>query len=248
MAMNKNVREEFKRLKQAIREVRPRYDRAIAAFDADGTLWNTDLGEALFDYQIRHELLPNLPKDPWARYEYLKNNVSHEVAYIWLAQINEGLPLTQVQKWAQEAVDEIHPVPVFEEVKDVIAQLLDLNVEVYIVTASIKWAVEPGAKLVGLKPENVIGIRTKIKNGLVTTEQDGPLTYRGGKVDGLKTVAGDVKPFLCAGNTEGDLMLLENASDLRLVISGSPPGDRNYETEMTMLKIAKDRDWFSVRY
>lgn len=246
--MAKNLSEEFNRLKQAIREVRPRHSRAIAAFDADGTLWNADLGEALFDYQVRNRLLKGLPADPWAHYEHLKAKVSHEVAYIWLAQINEGLPLTQVQKWAQEAVDEMRPVPVFEEMKDVIAQLLDLGVEVYIVTASIKWAVEPGAELVGLKPENVIGIRTKVKNGLITRDQDGPITYRAGKVEGLRAVVGDVRPFFCAGNTEGDLPLLESATDLRLVVTANPPSNHNFPTEQRMLKLARERGWHSANY
>ncbi len=248
LAMDKSRLDTFKRLKQAVREVRPRYGRAIAAFDADGTLWNTDLGEALFDYQVRNKLLVGLPSDPWAHYESLKKNVSHEVAYIWLAQINKGLPLKQVQAWAQKAVDEMNPVPVFPEVKDLIAELLDLKAEVYIVTASIKWAVEPGAALVGLKPENVIGIRTKVRDGLVTTEQDGVITYRGGKVEGLRAVVGETRPFFCAGNTEGDLLLLESATDLRLVIAGNPETNHNFETEQRMLKLAAERNWFSVRY
>ena len=248
LPMDKSRPDTFQRLKQAVREIRPRYPRAIAAFDADGTLWNTDLGEALFDYQVRNKLLPNLPPDPWAHYERLKAEVSHEVAYLWLAQINEGLPLAQVRAWAQTAVDEMSPVPVFPEVVDLIAELLALKVEVYIVTASIKWAVEPGAALVGLKPENVIGIRTKVTGGLVTTEQDGPITYRGGKVEGLKAVVGPAKPFLCAGNTEGDLLLLESATDLRLVIAGNPESNHNFATEQRMLQLADERGWFSARY
>ena len=248
LRMDKSRLDTFKQLRLAVRDLRPRYDRAIAAFDADGTLWNTDLGETLFGYQVRNKLLPGLPPDPWAHYEGLKANVSHEVAYLWLAQINDGLPLVQVQAWAQAAVAEMHPVPVFPEVKDLIAELLDLKVEVYIVTASIKWAVEPGAALVGLTPDNVIGIRTKVKNGLITTEQDGPITYRAGKVEGLKAVIGETSPFLCAGNTEGDLALLENATDLRLVIAGNPESNHNFPTEQRMLKLARERGWFSVRY
>src|SRR6185295_2417671 len=110
--------DEWKTLKKAIEAARARQARPIAAFDADGTLWNTDLGEALFDYQVRKRLVPGLPPDPWAHYEHLKADVSHEVAYLWLAQINEGQPLEQVRQWAREAVAAMAPVPVFREVKD----------------------------------------------------------------------------------------------------------------------------------
>lgn len=239
---------DFTALKSALSEARKKHSRAIAAFDADGTLWNTDLGEALFGYQVKKRLLPDLPADPWAHYEHLKEHVSHEVAYIWLAQINKGLPLTQVQLWAKQAVEALHPVPVFPEIKDLIAYLLKLNVEVYIVTASIKWAVDPGAHLVGLSAENVIGIRTKVVDGIVTTEQDGPLTYRQGKVEALLSRTGGIRPFFAAGNTEGDLPLLESATDLRLVVAGFPESNHNFPTEQRMLALAKERTWFAARY
>lgn len=238
----------FSQLKIAVREARTRQVRPVAAFDADGTLWNTDLGEALFDYQIRNNLLPQLPKDPWAHYQSLKVEQSHEVAYLWLAQINSGLPLAQVRTWAKAAVDELAPVPLFREVKELISLLLELEVEVYIVTASIKWAVEPGAHLVGLKPEQVIGIETRVENGIITEHQHGPITYRRGKVDGLLARTDGQTPFFAAGNTEGDLPLLESANEIRLVVAGSPHGDRNFETEQRMLTIAAQRRWFAFNF
>ncbi|MGE3387759.1 MAG: HAD family hydrolase [Bdellovibrionales bacterium] len=231
-----------------LKTARAKHGRAIAAFDADGTLWNTDLGEALFDFQVRNKLLSGLPPDPWGHYQNLKVQVSHEVAYLWLAQINKGLPLKQVQEWAHKAVAEMAPVPVFKEVRALIDELHAMNVEVYIVTASIKWAVEPGAPLLGISPENVIGIRTRVVDGLVTDKQEGPITYKQGKVTGLLEATGGEKPFFCAGNTEGDLPLLESATDLRLVIAGSPENDRNYATERKMLAIAQDRGWYAQNY
>jgi phosphoserine phosphatase len=241
-------KQEWQSLESAIRETCRGQRRPIAAFDADGTLWNTDLGEALFDYQVRHRLLPDMPADPWAHYERLKTEVSHEAAYLWLAQINKGQLLADVQAWARSAVAEIAPVPVFPDVKKLIGLLLELKVEVYIVTASIQWAVEPGAELVGLTPDRVIGIRTRVENGRVTTEQDGPLTYRAGKVAGLMAATNNQPAFFCAGNTEGDLPLLESATHLRLVIAGSPPGDRNYATEQVMLNLARERGWLNHIY
>lgn len=220
----------------------------IAAFDADGTLWNTDLGEALFDYQVRNNLLKNLPADPWKHYVEMKEKVSHEAAYLWLAQINKGLPLKQINQWAQKAVDELHPVPVFAETKAIVSHLLERKVKVYIVTASIKWAVEPGAPLLGLKPQDVLGIQTAVEDGIITDQKFGPLTYRRGKVDGLLSATGGVAPFFCAGNTEGDLPLLESATHLRYVVAANPVDNHNFGTERHMLEIAKKRGWFYHDY
>src|SRR3954467_5840821 len=72
--------------------------RAVAAFDADGTLWNTDLGEAFFYYIIKNKLVP-LPPDPFAHYNWMKEHVSHTAAYVWLAQILKEVPLAKVREW-----------------------------------------------------------------------------------------------------------------------------------------------------
>ena len=124
-------------------------DRAVAAFDADGTLWDTDLGELLFGYQVDNQLVP-LPEDPWGHYNWMKEHVSHPAAYLWLAQINKGVPLAKVREWAEAGVA-AKPLPIFDEQMRILEKLKALEVEIYIVTASITWAVEPGARRLGLR-------------------------------------------------------------------------------------------------
>ena len=215
----------------------------IAAFDADGTLWKTDLGENFFQYKIDRGLVP-LPSDPWGHYENLKKR-SHPEAYLWLAQILAGKTIDQTRQWAQEAV-QTYPggVPVFNWMKDLISFLKAEGVQVYIVTASIKWAVEPGATAVGLTPDNVIGIETAVVNGLVTHDQKGVITYREGKVSALLERTAGRAPVFAAGNTMGDFALLESASHVRFANISDQLGERNYETEQELLRLARQRGWF----
>lgn len=220
--------------------------RAIAAFDADGTLWDTDLGEQFFEYKIENKLVP-LPEDAWAHYEWLKKNKGNPVAYLWLAQICDGVPLTKVREWAEAAVA-AKPPPIYPEMKEIIKKLKELDVEIFIVTASIKWAVEPGALRLGLTHDDVMGIETEVVNGLVTQKQKGLITYREGKASALLDRTGGVAPYFAAGNTEGDKWLLECASDIRLVMSSGPEGGTNYVTENVMLDLAKQRGWYSHRF
>lgn len=220
--------------------------RAVAAFDADGTLWDTDLGEGLFGYQIDNKLVP-LPDDPWGHYNYLKEHVSHPAAYLWLAQIAKGVPLATLRAWAELAVAS-RPLPVFDEQLRVIEKLKTLGVEVYIVTASIKWAVEPGAVRLGLSAEDVIGIETWVRDGVVTDEQKGVITYREGKSAAILDRTGGVPPYFASGNTEGDKWLLEGASALRLVMSAAPEGSENWPTESKMITLAKENDWHWHRF
>ncbi|NJM09795.1 MAG: haloacid dehalogenase [Bdellovibrionaceae bacterium] len=209
-------------------------------------MWDTDLGEALFQYQIENKLVP-LPPDAWAHYDWLKEHKGNTVAYLWLAQINAGVPLAQVRNWAEQSVAS-QPLPIYEEQLRILEKLEELKVEVFIVTASIKWAVEPGARRLGLVDEQVIGIETEVVNGIVTDKQHGVISYREGKPVALLEKTGGLKPYFSSGNTEGDKWLLEAATDLRLVMSSGPENSRNFETEMKMLALAKERGWYSHRY
>lgn len=216
-------------------------DRPVAAFDADGTLWSVDIGELFFDFQIKSGLL-DLPADPWAHYKNLKIK-SPETAYLWLAQINNGKSIEDVRKWSQQNVDALHPLPTFDFQHKIIEKLKELGFEIYVVTASIAWAVEPAAALYGIPTEHVIGVKTKIIDGRVTLEQDGFVTYKKGKVDALLRATHGRAPVFVSGNTEGDLLLLESSAGSRLVIASSPKEDHLYVTEKKMQEIAKQKDW-----
>lgn len=218
----------------------------IAAFDADGTLWDTDLGENFFQYQIDHKLV-ELPHNAFDHYLDLKK-LDTQNAFGWLAQINAGQKLTTVQQWADEAFQTIHPKPLFDEQKKLIHLLLENNVKVHIVTASITWAVQAGAKEFDLPIDSVIGVETEIIDGLISTTVCTPVTYRQGKVTGLLKKTNGIYPFLASGNTMGDFELLQSATDIRLAVSAASPDDPIYRTEKELQEQAKKLNWFNHRF
>lgn len=220
----------------------------VAAFDADGTLWDTDLGESFFSYLIEKKLVP-LPTDPWEHYQAMKMDPGGpQKAYLWLAQILKGIPFTQVQEWSQSSLQHEGPLPYFSDQKKLIELLISKKVSVYIVTASVKWAVEPGAQFLGLSPEQVLGVETEIQDGKITERQKGVITYREGKTEALLKVTGGKKPFLSSGNTMGDWQLLEAATHLRLAVSASPADSRLFRTEQELYRAAKQRSWLTHRF
>ena len=192
-----------------------------AAFEADGSLWDTDLGENFFHYKIQNKLLENLPENPFEHYHTWKNQGDPRPAYLWLAQICKGHSIEKVRIWANEAVEAISPLPIFPAQRDLIRLLLDEKVKVFIVTASVKWAVEPAAKNFGLSYENVIGVETAIEKGVVTDVAAGHMTYREGKAAALLRATNGVNPFLCSGNTIGDSYLLDIATDFKIAVTGA---------------------------
>lgn len=245
----KNFPSEFwNLLSKTLDDERQVHPRPIAVFDADGTLWDTDLGEKFFQWQIANAKLPGLPENPWRTYRDWKESGDPRPAYLWLAQINQGQSLQQVQEWAEKAVHAQDPLPIFPDQMRLIQWLLSQKVEVYIVTASIKWAVEPGARRLGLGFDRVLGIQTQVRNGIVTDQQEGIITYREGKPQALKAVTGGQAPFFACGNTMGDFALLESATRLRLAVGAANEDHELFETEETLRAESRARGWMVHRF
>ena len=238
----------WQNIETALKDLKALQRPIFAAFDADGTLWDTDLGENFFNFEIDHKLV-ELPSDPWRHYlDLKKENNDPRSAYLWLAQINKGRSVAEVRKWAQSAFEEIQPNPIFVEQQKLITLLKSYDVQIFIVTASIKWAVEPGARALGLSIDNVVGVETSIVVGFVTDNANYPITYRTGKVEALLKRTGQHKPFLCSGNTIGDFELLESATHFKLAVSAASRDDKLFKNENELFQKAQELNWWSHRF
>lgn len=235
-------------IKQTIALKKNGLQKLVAVFDADGTLWDCDLGENFFQYQIDHKQVP-LPDNPFEHYLDLKKiNNDPRPAYVWLAQINKNLPLQKVRGWADQAFASIAPNPIFEEQQKLIQLLRENDVDVFIVTASIKWAVEPGARALGLSNNSVIGVETEVHDGTISERPVHPITYRMGKVEALKKHIGTRIPFLASGNSIGDFELLDFSSDIKLVVSAAAMDDRLHKSEKELQIEAEKKKWIIHRF
>lgn len=247
MKYKKYPTEFWSKIKNTTQELKQNGQSLVAAFDADGTLWDTDLGENFFQYTIDQRLVP-LPQSAWNHYLDMKKiNNDPRAAYLWLAQIYKGQNLSQVRQWAEEALQSIQPLAVFPEQKELIDFLKSEGVKIHIITASIKWAVEPGAKFLGLSEDNVIGVETDVRDQIITDQQKGIITYKNGKVQALQQLVG-TKPFIAAGNSEGDLDLLESATHLKLAVSAANRDDKLFRTEYNLQQIAAEKNWLYHRF
>lgn len=214
-----------------------------AAFDADGTLWSFDVGETFFQYQLDHCDLKDLPADPWARYEDMKQN-NPPWDCMWLAQINKGVPYSRLQAWAVDCFKRLPRFEYFQFQKDLIDGLRKRGVEVYVVTASVRWAMLPVVYDIFNIPEHrVLGIETHIRDGVITDEPVHPIVWGPGKADAILKATGGVKPLLSCGNSMLDLGLLECASQVRVTINSHPPGTDGYLTESRLAEQARNRGW-----
>jgi HAD superfamily phosphoserine phosphatase-like hydrolase len=218
----------------------------IAAFDADGTLWDTDLGENFFKFEINNSMLPHLPENAWQFYRTWKK-FNPRGAYLWLAQIHQGLPEAKVLDWAAQALPQ--PLPIFPEIKKLIDLLKKNEVRIFVVTASISWAVKPAMKALDLDPDCIIGVQTLIENGLISARPaPHPLTFQEGKVQALLHRTQGQRPFLAAGNTLGDYHLLEAATAMALALTGAIESSELWQQESALQNTAKEKGWYCHRF
>ncbi|HRO68145.1 MAG TPA: haloacid dehalogenase, partial [Pseudobdellovibrionaceae bacterium] len=96
--------------------------------------------------------------------------------------------------------------------------------------------------------DDVIGIETAVQDGTVTDQAHGIVTHREGKTEALLHATGGRRPFFCAGNTMGDLELLECSTDLKLAVSAASRDDRLFKTEDELQKLAEERGWLHHRF
>ena len=215
----------------------------IVAVDADGTLWDTDVGEMFFKWIIQHQLVP-LPADPWAHYHQLKQQ-DPSIAYVWLAQILCGHKLDLIINWAEE-MTATWPIPVFREQQELIKRLQQKGAFIYVVTASVSWGLIPALKkYFHLESSSVIGVETLIDQaGYVTNIPKQPITYKKGKAEALLTKTRGQKPILAMGNSLGDVQMLELA-DIAVAIKSPSATGESAQAEAELANYARHKGWFT---
>lgn len=218
----------------------------IAAFDADGTLWRTDMGEMFLDFKIKKQLLPEaMKKHTLDELLEMRANATQEYLEL-LTHTLRGQKVSTIESWAKDCFQEMKNVPVIEAQKEIIQHLQNRNVEVYIVTASLAWAVvEPAAKLFNIPKENVIGMRVCVDENDVAQEGiAGVMPWKEGKPKELLRRTNNKRPFFCSGNSIADYPLLELSTDLRLAVSYAEKGTALEKEEQELATQAKKHQWF----
>ena len=218
-------------LRAALERARARgEDPPVAAFDADGTLWRGDASDDLLDWVHERGLLlvpatwpGERPQDATLKgYCDALCHRSRPEAYAWAAAVYAGLELALVESWAAASweVRGLHRVN--PEMAALVKWLLSEGVRVTIVSASPWWAVVPGARHLGIVPEDVFAVDVDRDGTRLTGQVRLPVTAGEGKVVRFDREVGR-RPFLAAGNTVDDLALIEHATQLGFVIDPRPP-------------------------
>ena len=164
-----------------------------------------------------------------------------EPAYAWAVQLMAGHSPQEVREitlqviWfslkqkvgAQQKIgNKSYPssIRIYEPMRRLIRDLQKNQFDVWVVSASSQYLVESFAKRVGIQPDRVIGVRSKLDDQGRLTGAFEPcggeetIPYRKGKVCWIDKIIRRPITF-AAGDSDSDLFFLQKATRLRLVIN-----------------------------
>ncbi|MHB8418350.1 MAG: HAD family hydrolase [Myxococcales bacterium] len=210
----------------------------LAAFDADGTLWDGDVGEALLEeLGSSGQLVAPHPPDPFAEYaRRLERDPAEGFAYA--AAVMAGLAAEVVAAGAERIFRERFRGRIFEPMRELVLGLRELGWEIFLVSASNRWSVAPGARELGVAPDRIIAVDVELASGRLTDRVARPVPTLHGKPELLRRRVGR-GPDLAFGNSRLDLPLLESA---RLPVAVGPRAGGS-----ALLEEARTRGWASIR-
>ncbi len=197
----------------------------LAVFDADGTLWREDVGEAFLRHLVTLGWV-TLPdgSDPYAAYERAVDR-DRARGYAYAAQLQAGLEVARVAAEAERFARAWVPPRLIADALALRAACEEAGLIPWVVSASALPIVFAAAPLAGIPRDRCRGIEVAIDSGKFTTRLVGPVTYGAGKVTAARH-AGRIA-LACGDSFTGDLAMLE-AARLAVVVapgSGSPLAD-----------------------
>lgn len=209
---------------------------AKAVFDADGTLWSNDLGEAFLKWLIEHKKLPfaDYSKDIYKEYEELVTEDAGK-GFVFAVTLMKGIDEKDLKEWSEDFFSNNFKENVFPKQKELIKRLRDAGVDVWIVSASNVWSIEGAATYMGVEPSHVIAMKVEVTDGKLTDKIIPPVLHRTGKVEAIKKYIGEKVDFVC-GNSMSDYDMLEFSSVISLSINPSDkPGG--------LMEQAEQHEW-----
>ena len=229
----------------SIEKTLPYISNKIACFDADGTLWKEDVDSCFLEYQKTKNLLPNLPSimnQKKSQQPSSYNPQQHIKNCSLLAQRHKGVSLNQFQSWCQDYFN-TNPLTVFPFQRKLLSFLKSHKITLYVLSASSELLVKSAVRYYQLPIDEIIGVKTLIKDGIITSQLQYPLSVGSGKVSAFLQKSPTTYPFFVSGNTLSDLSLLKLSTHFKFVVASACRQDRQYFMERQLLSIAQKNSW-----
>jgi len=231
------------KLKQFLNTTQFEQGRKIAVFDGDGTVLGQTphylADECMYLYAKEHpdqkpEIIAKMIKQSNVSIPYVQNRVL----------FMSGKPLQFYRDLGEACYAQYYSNKIFEPMRDLINLLKDYNFEIWIVTASPEGMYQQFlSKELGIPITHIIGVKSIIRDGIITDEIVKPVPQDHGKKEAIETFIQDV-PLLVAGNSRGDKEMIEHSRGLRMIVN--PDEHIAPDQEESIADYAKKNDWLIV--
>jgi len=218
--------------------------RKIAVFDGDGTV----MGQT--PHYLADECMYQFAKDnPEWNSEIIDtitqlSNVSIPYVQFRVKYIS-GKSLQFYRDLGEKTFKKHYKHKIFKPIKQLIQTLKENDFEVWIVTASPEGMYQQFlSKEFDIPITNIIGVKSVIKNGIITDRMVNPIPQDEGKMEAIETFIQD-KPLLVAGNSRGDKEMIEFSRELKIIVN---PDEHIAEgQEKSIADYAKEEGWLVIR-
>jgi len=200
------------KLVAAVREAGRALPGAAAAFDADGTLWREDVGEAFLKHLVSIGWVRLADgSDPYELYER-KVAQDRRAGFAFCAQLHAGLKRAAVEEEARKLAATWVAPRLIESTQALISLCRQSGLVPTVVSASPIEIVHAASPLAGIPIVRCLGMTVALDaSGTCTAEMDGPITYADGKVDALAEASWLPIALGCGDSIYGDLAMLRAA-------------------------------------
>lgn len=218
--------------------------RKIAVFDGDGTVLGQTphylADEAMYQYALEHpeknkKIFNEMIKQSNVSIPYVQNRVKYIA----------GESLQFYRDLGEKYFKKYYSNKIYEPMRDMINQLKANGFEIWIITASPEGMYQQFlSKEFQIPITNIVGIKSTIRNGIITDEIVNPIPQDHGKKEAIETFVQDV-PLLVAGNSRGDKEMIEHSSMLKMIVNP----DEHIAPDQTesIADYAKKNNWLIVK-
>ena len=218
--------------------------RKIAVFDGDGTV----LGQVphyLADECLHEFALKNPNRKPLI-IDQMKNQSNVSLPYVQNRVIYlSGQTLEDVRAMGADCFDRFYTNKIFQPMAELINILKNNGFEVWIVTASPEFLYQKFLSVTFSIPiTNIIGVKSVIRNGIITDEIVRPVPQDKGKKEAIETFIQGV-PLLVAGNSRGDKEMIEHSAGIKMIVN--PDEHIAHDQKESIATYADRHNWIIIR-
>ena len=233
-----------KQLEEFLRATKNETGRKIAVFDGDGTVLGQTphylADEAMYQYAAEY---PN--QNPEVFEEMIKQSnvsipyVQNRVKYI------SGMSLQEYRDLGEKYFNKYYANKIYEPMRSLISTLRRNGFEIWIITASPEGMYQQFlSKALKIPITNIVGIKSTIKNGIITDEIISPIPQDHGKKWAIESFVQDV-PLFVAGNSRGDKEMIEFSRGLKMIVN---PDEHIAPDQVESISdYARKNDWLVVK-